>query len=70
MSEPSVFNIAAKSLTLGAVLARGANGTVLYKADLRQGEKTFQVLVHACTIAAFYTAATVLHSTLFISVSG
>ena len=57
MSEPSVFSIAQESLTLGAVLARGANGTVLYKANLRQGERTIQVLVPACTEAAFYSPA-------------
>ena len=43
MSGPSIYNIEQTDLTLGAVLARGAYGTVLYKADLQQGDRSFQV---------------------------
>ena len=43
MSGPSIFNVEPTSVTLGAVLARGAYGTVLYKADLQQGDRSFPV---------------------------
>ena len=43
MSGPSIYNIEPTSLTLGAVLARGAYGTVLYQADLQQGGRSIQV---------------------------
>ena len=43
MSTDSVFNIAPESLTLGAVLSRGAPGITLYKADLLLGQHTLQV---------------------------
>ena len=43
MTDTSLFNIAPSSLKLGAVLAYGTNGTVLYKADFLQGERKVQV---------------------------
>ena len=47
MASNSIYNIAAASLTLGAVLARGANGTTLYQANLVQGQRSFQVQTSA-----------------------
>ena len=43
MTDTSLFNIAPTSLKLGAVLAYGANSTVLYKADLLQAGRKIQV---------------------------
>ena len=52
-----VYNISPASLTLGAVLARGADGVTLYKAQLLQGQTQIQVpspnylsVVSACYI--------------------
>ena len=47
MTDTSIFNITPGALTLGAVLARGANGTTLYQADLMQGQRSFQVLTQS-----------------------
>ena len=43
MTSHSIYNIAPAALSLGAVLARGANGTTLYIADLLQGPSSIQV---------------------------
>ena len=42
MSDSSVFNMLPSAL--GERLAAGDNGTTLYKADLLQGERSFQVV--------------------------
>ena len=44
MSDTFIFNISTSALKLGPVLAHGASGTTLYKADLQQGQRSFQVL--------------------------
>ena len=53
MSDTSVFNISPSALRLGARLAGGDNGTTLYKADLLQGERSFQVSTVATAQGCF-----------------
>ena len=58
MSDSSVFNIPPTSLRLGQKLAAGANGTTLYKADLLQGERSFQVVTVGRAMSCFRLALT------------
>ncbi|KAL0038414.1 hypothetical protein WJX77_005568 [Trebouxia sp. C0004] len=52
-----IFNIPSAFLTLGPVLARGANGVTLYKADLQQGQRSLQVAVKQFNISGASAAA-------------
>ncbi|KAL0051056.1 hypothetical protein WJX82_001199 [Trebouxia sp. C0006] len=57
MADTSIFNISPTSLTLGAVLARTATGTVLYEAELLQCQRTFPVAVKQLSISGASAAA-------------